>query len=219
MIDVSIIITNYNYSKYLNRAIRSAFVQKYPEGKFEIIVVDDSSSDWSKEIIASYGDFIKPIYLEKNIGLAAARNVGIKASKGKFILFLDADDYLGRDILYIESIFLKLNPKFDAVACDYYLIDDKEKTRGRNSCIKNPIACGVMFKKEKLLEIGLYDENFRMWEDKDLLIRFSKKYEIHHIKLPLYRYRKHYSNLTKNKALSKEYKKKLNDKHNLGLEI
>ncbi len=215
MIDVSIIITNFNYSKYLNRAIRSAFIQKYPEGKYEIIVVDDSSSDWSKEIINSYGNFIRPIYLKKNTGLAAARNIGIKSSKGKFILFLDADDYLGRDIMYIESMFLKLNHKWDAVACDYYLIDDNEKVLSRNSCINNPIACGIMFRKEKLLEIGMYDENFRMWEDEDLRIRFSNKFKIHHIELPLYRYRQHDSNLTRNKVLSKKYIKKLSDKHNL----
>jgi len=213
MPDISIIITNYNYSKYLNRSIRSAFVQNYPHGDFEIIVVDDSSTDWSKEIIESYGKFVKPVYLETNLGLAAARNRGIKAAKGGYIIFLDADDYLNRDIIYIESRYLEFNPDWNAVACDYYLIDDNEEIIGRNSCYDLPIACGIMFRKQKLIDIGMYDENFRIWEDKDLQIRLSKKYKIHHIELPLYRYRQHANNLTNDRSLSKKYLKKLEKKH------
>ncbi len=215
MIKVSIIITNHNYSKYLNRSIRSAFVQNYPVEKYEIIVVDDASSDWSREIIESYGRLIEAIYLDRNVGLAAARNIGIKAAKGRYVLFLDADDYLSRDMIYIESMFLDLNPEWDAVACDYYLIDDNEEIIGRNSCLEIPIACGIMFRKEKLVDIGMYDESFKMHEDKDLQIRFSKKFNLRHIELPLYRYRQHDSNLSRNEALSKRYMEKLKSKHNL----
>jgi len=215
MIDVSIIITNYNYSKYLNRSIRSAFVQNYPEHEYEIIVVDDSSTDWSREIIESYGKTIRPIFLQKNCGLAAARNIGIKAATGRYIMFLDADDYLNRNIIYVESLFLELNSNWDAAACDYYIIDDNEEVIGRDSCMENPIACGIMFRKENLVTIGMYDESFKMWEEKDLRIRFLKKFKIHHIELPLYRYRKHENNLTNDKDTGEEYFKKLNSKHNL----
>ena len=216
MIKISIIITNYNYSKYLNRSIRSAFVQNYHVEKYEIIVVDDSSSDWSREIIGSYGGLIKAIYLDRNVGLAAARNRGIESAKGQYILFLDADDYLNRDIIYIESMFLDLNPEWDAVAFDYFLIDDNEEIVGRNSCHEIPIACGIMFRKEKLVEIGMYDESFKMHEDKDLQIRFSKKFNLHYVELPLYRYRQHDSNLCRNEKVSKEYMEKLKSKHELG---
>ena len=215
MIDVSIIITNYNYSKYLNRSIRSAFVQKYPEHQYEIIVVDDSSTDWSREIIESYGKTINPICLNENVGLAKARNIGIKAAKGRHIVFLDADDYLNRNIIYIESMFLEMNPTWDAVACDYYILDDNEEIVGRDSCVENPIACGIMFKKEQLVSIGMYDESFKMWEEKDLRIRFLNKFKIHHIELPLYRYRKHENNLTNDKDTAEKYFDKLNRKHNL----
>ena len=215
MIKVTIIITNHNYSKYLNRSIRSAFVQNYPVEKYEIIVVDDASSDWSKEIIESYGKLIEAIYLDRNAGLAVARNRGIESAKGRYVLFLDADDYLNRDIIYVESMFLDLNPEWDAVACDYCLIDDNEEIVGRNSCLEIPIACGIMFRKEKLVEIGMYDESFKMHEDKDLQIRFSNKFNLHHIELPLYRYRQHDSNLSRNETLSKRYMEKLKSKHNL----
>lgn len=211
--DVSIIITNYNYSKYLNRSIRSAFVQNYNIEKYEVIVVDDNSSDWSREIVESYGKLIKPIYLDKNSGLAAARNAGIKKAKGKYILFLDADDYLHRDIIYIESMFLDLNPDWGAVTCDYYYINDNEKVIGRNSCLEIPIACGIMFKKENLINIGMYDESFKVWEERDLLIRYTQQYAVHRIELPLYRYRKHGFNMTNNKVVNDQYMKKLKAKH------
>jgi len=201
MIDVSIIITNYNYSKYLNRSIRSAFVQRY--------------SDRQYEIIESYGKKINAILLKEKVGLAAARNVGIKAAKGRYIMFLDADDYLNQDIIYIESMFLNLNSTWDAVACDYYLIDDSEEEIGRNSCMEIPIACGIMFRKERLIEIGMYDESFKMWEEKDLRIRFLEKFKVHHIELPLYRYRKHDKNLTNDKIVAEKYMDKLNNKHGL----
>jgi hypothetical protein len=112
-------------------------------------------------------------------------------------------------------MFLDMNPKWDAVACDYYLIDDKEEVISRKSCLEIPIACGILFRKEKLLTMGMYDESFKMHEDKDLELRFSNKFEIHHIELPLYRYRQHDSNLSHNMAVSEKYMEKLKKKHNL----
>lgn len=212
-IKVSIVITNYNYAKYLNRSIRSAFVQDFPENEYEIIVVDDSSSDWSKEIMDSYGQFIVPVLFKRNVGLAAARNAGIKKAKGEYILFLDADDYLNKNIIKLESLFLDFNPEWDAVACDYWLVDDNEETIGRNSCMEQPIACGIMFRKQRLSDIGMYDKNFKMWEDKDLRIRFLKKYNINRIEIPLYRYRQHSNNMTKDNEKDKIFTEKLLKKH------
>lgn len=212
-VTVSIIITNYNYAKYLNRSVRSAFVQDFQEDKYEIIVVDDSSDDWSKQIIDSYGQYIKAVYFKKNVGLAAARNAGIKKALGDYILFLDADDYLNKHIIKIESLYLDYNEEADAVACDYWLVDDNEDTIGRNSCIDMPIACGIMFRKKCLIDIGMYDENFKMWEEKDLRIRFLKKYKIDHLAMPLYRYRQHDTNMTKDKEKDLKFTNELIKKH------
>jgi glycosyltransferase involved in cell wall biosynthesis len=85
----SILITNYNYEKFLPRAIDSAFQQTYPNK--EIIVVDDGSTDNSRDIITSHGDRIVPIF-KKNGGRASAMNAGFFASQGEIIFFLDADD-------------------------------------------------------------------------------------------------------------------------------
>ena len=88
---VSIIVNNYNYGRFLRQAIDSALKQTYSH--IEVIVVDDGSTDNSREIIASYGDKIIPV-LKENGGQASAFNAGFAVSQGELVSFLDADDYL-----------------------------------------------------------------------------------------------------------------------------
>jgi len=86
---VSVIIPCYNQARFLAEAIQSALDQDYPNK--EVIVVNDGSPDNTREVAAAFGDRI--IYIEQpNNGAAGARNAGIRASKGEYIAFLDADD-------------------------------------------------------------------------------------------------------------------------------
>jgi glycosyltransferase involved in cell wall biosynthesis len=87
----SIIINNYNYGRFLKEAIDSALNQTYKH--LEVIVVDDGSTDDSREIVASYGTRVRPVF-KSNGGQASAFNVGLRASAGKVVLFLDSDDVL-----------------------------------------------------------------------------------------------------------------------------
>jgi glycosyltransferase involved in cell wall biosynthesis len=210
---ISIIIPVYNGERFIQRAIRSIVDQNFPRKQFEIIVVDDGSTDNTSDIIQPFKDTIGIMRHEKNMGLAASRNTGIKAARGQYIVNLDADDYLHQDFLYIETMFLSLNADFDAVSCDYYIVDEHEKHLERKNATEYPIACGIMFRMEQLIDIGLYSEDFLAREEEDLRQRFLKKYRIHHIPLPLYRYRKHDDNITNNQELMKEYKKKFHEKH------
>ncbi|MBB4569429.1 glycosyltransferase family 2 protein [Rhizobium leucaenae] len=89
---VTIIISNYNYARFLPRCIDSALGQSYDN--MEVIVVDDASTDDTADVVASYGSRIKTCLREKNGGHAAAFNTGFAASRGEIVLFLDADDYL-----------------------------------------------------------------------------------------------------------------------------
>lgn len=210
---VSVIITTYNYDNYIERAIRSALDQSLSKKGYEIIVVNDASTDRTEKILENYEDDVRVINLEKNVGLAAARNIGIKKAKGQFIVFLDADDYMHRDLLLLQKTFLTENNKLDAVSIDYYLVDERGSHIEHVSAEAKPIACGVMFRKDLLYDIGLYDESFRAREEEDLRIRFLKKHKIYNIILPLYRYRMHNGNLTKNVKEMKKYAKKLQKKH------
>jgi len=210
---VSVIIPVYNGEKFVQRAIRSAVDQNFPRKQFEIIVVDDGSTDNTVEVIQPFKNFVRILRHEKNMGLAASRNTGIKAARGQYIVNLDADDYLHQDFLSIEVLFLSLNEDFDAVNCDYYIVDEYEKHIERKNATEYPIACGIMFRMEQLAKIGLYSEDFKVREEEDLRQRFLKKFRIHHIPLPLYRYRKHDDNLTNNQELMKKYKKKFHEKH------
>ena len=117
------------------------------------------------------------------------------------------------NLLMVESLFLNFNALWDAVSCDYYLVDENENHIGRISGKDKPIACGVMIRTDRLFEIGLYDEKFKMREEEDLRIRFEKKHNIHNIELPLYRYRKHEKNMTNNKKDMEKFKKILHSKH------
>lgn len=183
--------------------------------EFEVIVVNDASTDRTKDILDNYENDVRIFHFEENVGLAAARNFGIKKSKGQFIMFLDADDYLHKDILRTHKLFLEENNDLDAISCDYYLVDDRGRHIKYEHSENAPIACGIMFRKDFLFEIGLYDESFRAREEEDLRIRFEKKYSIYNIKVPLYRYRMHEHNLTKNEKVMSEYHKELKKKHDL----
>src|SRR5215208_2989974 len=88
---VSVLVSNYNYEHFLEEAVDSALKQTY--SKLEVVVVDDGSTDGSRELIESYGDRVIPV-LKENGGQASACNAGFRASKGEIVIFLDADDVL-----------------------------------------------------------------------------------------------------------------------------
>lgn len=212
---VSLIITTYNYARYIERAIRSALDQSLSRSDFEIIVINDASIDATSKVLENYADVSRVFNLPENIGLSAARNFGIRKARGQFVTFLDADDYIHAETLRIQNIFLSENSSIDAVAVDYFLVDERGKHLFHECSKKKPIACGIMFRKDYLFNVGLYDESFHAREEEDLRIRWTKAgYEIYHIPLPLYRYRMHENNLTKNNRKMTDSQLKLNQKHN-----
>lgn len=212
---VSVIIPTYNREKYIGRAIRSLLEQSWPKENYEIIVVNDGSTDNTKAVLSAFGNLIKVINLEENKGLPYACNLGIKNALSRFVVRVDDDDYVQEDFLKTLYNFLSMNENFDAVCCDYYLVDEKEKVLERRNAKIHPIACGIMFRKDNLVDVGLYDENFLSKEDEDLRIRYLKKYNIHRIELPLYRYMQHPKRMSNNKENIKKYEKLLRKKHRL----
>jgi glycosyltransferase involved in cell wall biosynthesis len=211
--EVSIIIAAYNAEKYIERAIRSCINQSFPDNNYEILVIDDGSTDATPRICADYSNYIINHRSRENRGLPATINVGIRNARSRFVIRVDADDYVHEDFIKVLYLFISMNPDIQAVACDYFVIDDYEHITERYNCNAKPIGCGIMFRKERLVEIGLYDENFSMAEEVDLRIRFEKNWPIYRIELPLYRYMRHGNNMTNDSDLYRSFIEKANRKN------
>ena len=187
---VSVIIPVYNRVEMLKEAIESVLSQSFKD--FELIVVDDGSSDKGvKDTLKSYGNKIISIY-QKHLGVSAARNNGIKHAKGKFIAFLDSDDIWLKKKLEIQIDFFDKNK--DALICqtqETWLRDGKhfnpkkyhKKISGDifeaslNLCLVSPSA--VMIRRKIFEEISLFDESLKACEDYDLWLKISAIYPIY----------------------------------------
>lgn len=211
---VSIVIPARNQERYIGRCVRSALNQDFPEKGYEVIVVDDNSEDKTPYALQMFEEEIKIIKNSEQKGLPTSLNKAIKACRGRFVVRIDADDYVHRQYVRALSIHLKMNNYVDAVTCDYYVVNDDEEHIERKYWNADPIGCAVMFRVEKIIEVGLYDDEMELHEEKDLMIRFLEKYDIMNVSLPLYRYRKHQNNITNDSERVKEYMDRLEDKHN-----
>jgi len=196
--EISAIITNYNYGRFLPRAIRSLINQSYGKDEYEIIVIDDCSTDNSREVIQAFEGHIRPILNETNLGLAATCNKAIREALGKYVVRVDADDYVAADFLKVHQLFLSHNKEeMNATSCDYYEVDGNENTIRRRSGVTFPIACGVMYKIDDIIDLGLYDESLPR-EDAEFRSRFLQSgRNIYNIPIPLYRYTQHTKSMTK----------------------
>ena len=195
----SIIIPCYNREKFISKSIRSALNQiNISREDLEVIVIDDCSTDGSVEKIKDFIPSIKFIKSNKNYGISVSRNIGIKKSKGKYVLMLDSDDYISNNYLELMGFYLDNNKFWDAVACDYLKVTDAGKIINRYNCKKNPIACGILFRRYIFSKLNYYNTKLKINEDKDFKKRFlKKKFKMGYIELPLYRYVMHDNNITK----------------------
>ena len=197
--DVTLLITNYNYEKFLRRCLRSCINQSMSKEHYEILIVDDGSTDNSHHILREYSKHpnVKVIYNRANLGIGSASKIGASKALGKYIVRLDSDDYIHEDFIKFLHLFISTN-KYDAVACDYYEIDEKENILSRKSQEKHPIACALMMKTDMLHEIGSYSD-LKVDEDMDLMKRLRKECNIKYLNVPLYRYYIHPDSLSHSK--------------------
>jgi len=197
---VSIIIPNYNHARYLGDAIRSVLNQDY--SNFEIIVVDDGSTDNSREVAEQFGDKIHYIYQE-NAGLSAARNTGVRTSTGSLIGVLDADDMYEPKFLDTLVGALTSDSEVDGVYCGYQFVDENNKLLPQienrtapSGELYDALLDGNFFVPESIFlrryvydNVGLFDESLRACEDWDVWLRVTKKYRIIHSPQILTRHR------------------------------
>lgn len=196
----SIIITNFNREKFLDRCIRSCLDQIVFNKEIEIIFVDDGSKDNSLKTISKYKDRIKIYSLKKNMGISYASNYAIKKSKGEYIIRVDSDDFLNRHAIEMMSSILENNTDFSFVCCDHYRVDEigmKEKIVRLNnkSVIKNHGA-GVLFRKSVLKKVGYYNTKLIQAEDYEMISKIMNISKYYYLPVPLYRYYIHGDNIS-----------------------
>ena len=202
---ITVYITNYNYGKYIKKAIESVLIQSETDN--EIIIIDDGSNDNSKSIIETYRNHenIK-IVMQQNKGLTVSNNLALKLSRGKYIMRLDADDYLTKDALKNLASVLDRKTNVGMVFGDYYLIDEQNNIleHFQRHDFNNDVelldqpahgAC-TMFRTRCLKQLGGYDESISRQDGYELWLRFIEKYEVSNISVPIFYYRQHGKNLT-----------------------
>lgn len=212
-VKISVLVPVYNGELYIGRCLRSLLNQSCSDDEYEIIIINDGSKDRTEKMIKPFMGDIRYYKNSRNRGLPSALNLGIEKSKGQFIVRVDSDDWVNHEYLNTLSLALRLNNNLDAVACDYFVVDENQEKIELKNCEKNPIGCGIMFKTQHLIKVGVYDESFLAREDEDLAKRFKKKFSITRIPIPLYQYRSHNKNMTKNKKVMKKYKTKFKKKY------
>ena len=212
---LSVIVPTFNQGEYLARCLRSLINQTMSSDLYEIIVINDGSTDQTMTILEVFGNRVTVIDNEKNAGLPASLNAGISLSSAEFLVRVDSDDFVTSKFLDFLYGYMEHNPSCAAVACDYLLLDDYENVLATVDSSLNPIGCGILFKKSLVLDVGGYDEHFRLNEEKEFRIRFEAKHRIEHLQIPLYRYRRHGSNITNDTVTMEKYYNDMLTKHSI----
>lgn len=198
---ISVIIRAYNSAGFVEGAVESVLQQAINPDLYEIIVVDDGSTDETKEILKRYKDKIKLVELEHIGNHIKVLNIGISKAEGKYIILLDADDLFLPGIL--EKMFFALENKKNAdfVYSDYYernTATGDEKLVSLKGNIFESTAGGIMFRRKMLQELGPYEEGM-IFPEYDMLIRAKNKYKGFYIAEPLYIYLRHQGSITADK--------------------
>lgn len=201
---VSAIILTHNRKALVARAIGSVFAQTY--SNIECIVVDDASSDGTMDVLSARTD-IKYIYIpkEESRGGNYARNVGIKAAKGKYIAMLDDDDYwlptkIEKQVALIEEkacdlVYCGMRPEYVHADGTITYADWPPREDGQGDLSVKIlsriylITSGIMVKKDLLDKVGGFDENVRYWQEYELSIRLAQLTDFYAVNECLYVYR------------------------------
>lgn len=207
MIRFSIIITTYNYGKYIESCLNSCLNQKNIFD-FEVIVVDDGSTDGTKLTLEKYTNSNLTVYYINNSGIEHASNFGILKAKGKYIVRVDADDLLGSNFLFEVSEAIKDDSVYFYYS-NYFTIDAENKLIeeillprfDKNEIFERGdfLATGTVYNKQSLINIGLYSENVRNCglENYELILKMlQSNYSGVLIEKSLFSYRRHASNLS-----------------------
>jgi glycosyltransferase involved in cell wall biosynthesis len=210
---VSVVLPTYNSAHFLGTAIESVLAQTLQD--WELIVVDDGSTDDTRDVVAAFGPRVRYVYRE-NGGAAAALNAGIRLARGTYVAFLGADDRWAPEKLALQVAQLDSLPStVGVVYSDLLLVNLEDETvlgrflggreppRGRvlSQLVRTEGSflhpCASLVRREVFDNVGVFDESLKTHEDWDLWIRVAGVYEVEALDIPLATYGRHPSQLTK----------------------
>jgi glycosyltransferase involved in cell wall biosynthesis len=189
MLKVSVIIPTYNRLPMVKEAVDSVLAQNFED--FELIVVDDGSTDGTAEEIKRYGGRVRLLQVPQNRGVSVARNRGILKARGKYIAFLDSDDLWVKGKLKTQVAFMEDNPQYPLCYTDEIWIRRGKRVNPKLRhakysgwifekclplCIISPSS--ALIKRTLFSKVGLFDEALPVCEDYDLWLRITTRYPV-----------------------------------------
>ena len=220
---ITVYITNHNYQKYISKSITSVLNQNFKN--FELIIIDDGSTDNSIKEIEKFTKKNKEIIFikQKKKGLVASNNIAINIARGKYIMRLDADDWLDTNALKIMYSAINKNKDIAMVFPDYYEVNSEGKIISKfirhnfkKVNVKDQPAHGAcsLIKLEILKKIGGYDQKFVCQDGFYIWMKLILKYKVFNINKPLFYYRRHGKSLTTDNKLINKTRSELLEKLN-----
>jgi len=206
---ISVILPVFNGAPFVAAAIESVMAQTY--GDFELLVIDDGSTDGSAEVIRGASDERCRLTRTPNRGIVAACNLGLEQAKGKYIFRMDADDFCHRERFAKQHAYLEENPHCVAVGSGVMFADpdmrplrpsvpclthaeiDGQHMRGVGGAITHPAAA---MRRSALLKIGGYRAEYEWAEDLDLFLRLAEVGELANLSDVLLIYRQHLGSIS-----------------------
>jgi glycosyltransferase involved in cell wall biosynthesis len=198
---ISVIIPTYNRASFLDEVIQSVLNQDYfvrnSSSSFEFLVIDDGSTDNTKEIVKSFGNKMK-YHFQENKGVSAARNLGLDLAQGDYIAFLDSDDLWKKEKISIQMSFMNAFPQAKVCYTEEIwirrgvFVNPKKKHRKYSGWIFDRVLplclislSSALFRREVFEETGKFDEELLVCEDYDFGIRLTFKYPVYFLPKPL----------------------------------
>lgn len=182
----SIIITAYNSAAFIERSLQSALAQRFPKSEYEIVVIDDGSTDETPQVLARFGGAIRVIR-QANRGFVGAANAGFRAAAGAYVTKLDSDDEFGSELLRETTGVLDARPEIDFVYSDY-----EERMGGITQVVTtenifSSVAIGTVYRRERLAAEGFWREGTK-FPEYDLLLRTFGRWKGFRISKSLFTY-------------------------------
>ena len=214
---ISVVIATHNRSAFLRETLESILAQRFRD--YEIILVDDGSTDDTRQMIASYGDKVRYFY-QNNSGPAAARNLGVRQARAPWVAFQDSDDLSTPDHLQVLHDYVEARPECAMVFANGVYLGGREHGRetiipakksrrlaAEGVCLNDLFEKSIARLQAALISKAAYgaaggmNESLRVCHDLDLFLRLGAKFPVAYLDRVVFRYRKHEGNITRDEEV------------------